>query len=85
MKSRTSSARLGFPMHAARIAVSLRQGMMIETSGKFLSVAGICFAIASISIGGHTSVSSVLMQIIGHHASLTKFFLRVAFALKTIS
>jgi hypothetical protein len=35
------SARLALPMHAARVSASLRQGMMIETSGKSLSVARI--------------------------------------------
>jgi hypothetical protein len=35
------SARLALPMHATRVSASLRQGMIIETSGKFLSVARI--------------------------------------------
>jgi hypothetical protein len=62
-----------------------REGVMIETSGKSLSVAGVSFAIASIGIGVHAGVSSPLRQIIGHHATATKFFLRVALVLETIS
>jgi hypothetical protein len=34
-------ARLALPVHAARVSASLRQGMIIETSGKSLSVGGI--------------------------------------------
>jgi len=35
------SARLALPMHAAGVSASLRQGMIIETFGQFLSVASI--------------------------------------------
>jgi hypothetical protein len=35
------SALLALLMHAVRVSASLRQGMMIETPGEFLSVASI--------------------------------------------
>ena len=44
------SARLALPMHAARVSASLGVGMMNETCGRFLSVASIWSAIASICI-----------------------------------
>jgi hypothetical protein len=68
-------------MYAAGVSVSLRQRMMIETSGKFLSVAGICFAIASISIRTYERVFST-------HANYRapriadKVFLRVALVVR---
>jgi hypothetical protein len=71
-------------MHAARVSVSLRQRMMLETSGKPLSVPGIALLLLPLLVEPYERVLSTNANYKAPRIA-AKGFLRVGLVLKTIS